>query len=972
MVVRNESVRLSLDDAGFSTGMARAAAASALLQRELNELDGTGVRTHKTLPVVSKDVDGITRSSRSAGPEIDRLSGRLAIMAKAAAVLGPALVPVGAVAVPAITGLASQVGFAAVGMASLVVASQGVGDALTAVNDAALEPTAANIEKAREAMERLGPEARKFVSRFQELRPVLADIRDAAARGWFPGLTESMDHFEQIAPRVASMFEAIGKAGGSLVAEGASALGGPQWSEFMIFAEANAPRALDELGRTIGNVVTGLTELWQAFDPLNDDFSSWMLEGSRGFADWAAGLKSTEGFQEFVAYVRENGPKVAEAATSIANAILQIVEAASPIAGPVLDAIGNLADLIATIADSPLGTPIMAAVTAMSALSLATTAATASVARLNAGMATLGVTSRAAAASGAAGGAAGKGAALAGGGPAGLAALATLVGIEGQIDNAKDTMDGTQKSFMGLVRAGLPAISTLELFGVEIGKTEEKTESAASSTARFMEAQVDLTPALSQAAQQSGRTRSAIAGLALSMDEAADAALGAFDAETQWRRALVAAEEQARKTSAGIRGNSDAALQNRQMLAQLAGAWNNQSDAVKNNIGRFRAARSAFIDTAVAMGVPIDRARALARALLQLPEKKKIDVIVDTAGAVGAVGALKRELAGVQSKTVTVTINGKRTGAKVGTPGSGTDALLGVDRYVGGFTGPGGKYEPAGVVHRGEVVIPQELVSRDRDLLRSRYGHLPGMDQLFTGGLAGFANGGTPRRLPGLGFADLPGVNLATAGLKSLNKALRQSERALTKSEKALERETRERDAVRDALNSLASDVTGGLRSDLFNRETNAWSSASMGGSFNDILATLRGDISTGTAFTADVGALKAKGLDGGALSSLLADAKPEQVAMFADLSARQLAEYERLFKVRDSVTARAGSAAGRAVYGADLRLANRQLNKVANRTDKVAHRIERLEKTIVREERQSRAAQKRGAGNASRNKKRG
>ena len=29
----------------------------------------------------------------------------------------------------------------------------------------------------------------------------------------------------------------------------------------------------------------------------------------------------------------------------------------------------------------------------------------------------------------------------------------------------------------------------------------------------------------------------------------------------------------------------------------------------------------------------------------------------------------------------------------------------------GGFTGPGGKYEPAGIVHKGEYVIPQEGVN---------------------------------------------------------------------------------------------------------------------------------------------------------------------------------------------------------------------------------------------------------------------
>ena len=50
-----------------------------------------------------------------------------------------------------------------------------------------------------------------------------------------------------------------------------------------------------------------------AFTPLNRDFAGWMLDVSASFDDWAAGLAETEGFRDFVAYVRESGPQVADA-----------------------------------------------------------------------------------------------------------------------------------------------------------------------------------------------------------------------------------------------------------------------------------------------------------------------------------------------------------------------------------------------------------------------------------------------------------------------------------------------------------------------------------------------------------------------------------------------------------------------------------------------------------------------------------
>jgi hypothetical protein len=58
----------------------------------------------------------------------------------------------------------------------------------------------------------------------------------------------------------------------------------------------------------------------------------------------------------------------------------------------------------------------------------------------------------------------------------------------------------------------------------------------------------------------------------------------------------------------------------------------------------------------------------------------------------------------------------------------------------GGYTGPGGKYEPAGVVHRGEYVLPQEVVKGlgvgRLDALRSMFtSSTPGRGSYATGGM---------------------------------------------------------------------------------------------------------------------------------------------------------------------------------------------------------------------------------------------
>ncbi|WP_162529941.1 hypothetical protein [Nocardioides caldifontis] len=370
MGVRNEAVRLSLID-DFSSGMAKAVAQTALLNRELNSLSGQSVVTARVSKNFARDTDSIARSANKADTSINQLTGRLRFMAQAAAALGPGLLPIGAVGIPAVTGLANQLGVAALAGGSLVLAFQGVGDALEAVNEASINPTAENLEKAREAMQQLSPATQDLVTRLQELRPAMQALRDASAEGAFPGIIAMFDSLETRGDEVTAIFHNIASAAGELAADAGADLASERWTAFFEFLATEAPRTLTTLGQTIGNLTHGLAELWMAFTPLNNDFSNWMLDASRSFDEWAAGLSQTEGFQEFVAYVRETGPQVAETFGAMAEAVIQIAQAAAPLGGPVLAGLEAVANVVATIADSDLGGPIMAGVLAWGVLTRA-------------------------------------------------------------------------------------------------------------------------------------------------------------------------------------------------------------------------------------------------------------------------------------------------------------------------------------------------------------------------------------------------------------------------------------------------------------------------------------------------------------------------------------------------------------------------------------------------------------------------
>lgn len=94
----------------------------------------------------------------------------------------------------------------------------------------------------------------------------------------------------------------------------------------------------------------------------------------------------------------------------------------------------------------------------------------------------------------------------------------------------------------------------------------------------------------------------------------------------------------------------------------------------------------------------------------------------------------------------------------------------------GGYTGDGGKLEPAGIVHRGEFVLPQRAVSRIGlpKLEAMRLGHLPGFSE---GGLVGGGSfGGIGPRSGSAPYFDLRGAVMTQDLLKQMNAIGAQAE----------------------------------------------------------------------------------------------------------------------------------------------------------------------------------------------------
>jgi len=207
----------------------------------------------------------------------------------------------------------------------------------------------------------------------------------------------------------------------------------------------------------------------------------------------------------------------------------------------------------------------------------------------------------------------------------------TLEGV-GALMRYKTQFDAVMHAVVGMGPTGLiKFVSTLKdgtqaLLGQSHGlQTAEQTfpsfsqqaTAAAAATGHLMTAQ-------QAAALSSGQLKSALTSLT-------SATQGAFDAETQYRQSLVAANAQARNNNAGINGMGKAALANRQALSSLAGAIKNVENSGHHSAAEIENMRQKFIAAARGMGVSRSAAIALADKLLGIKAPPPIKLSMNDA-----------------------------------------------------------------------------------------------------------------------------------------------------------------------------------------------------------------------------------------------------------------------------------------------------------------------------------------------------
>lgn len=205
--------------------------------------------------------------------------------------------------------------------------------------------------KYQQELAKLSPSARATFDAFTKLKTAYKGWSKALQPAVMPIFTRALNGMRRALPGLTPFVKEAAAAIGDLQDRASRGFKSPWWKGFKKDLAGGVRPAIKGLGISFGNVFKGMGGIIQAFLPHMDSISKRMQRITGRFAKWGTGLKGSPEFERFLGYASEMGPKLGSALRKIGSAFMSIGQALSPISGPLLDLLGGLAEAIGIIAD---------------------------------------------------------------------------------------------------------------------------------------------------------------------------------------------------------------------------------------------------------------------------------------------------------------------------------------------------------------------------------------------------------------------------------------------------------------------------------------------------------------------------------------------------------------------------------------------------------------------------------------------
>jgi hypothetical protein len=499
---------------------------------------------------------------------------------------------------------------------------------------------------------------------------------------------------------------------------------------------------------------------------------------------------------------------------------------------------------------------------------------------------------------------------------------------------AQPAMDALHISFEDLQSAAAANDGSFTTLTGRIVKWINNADSAAGASRA-------VAAAFAHMSDQSITLDDRVSALSDSLDGLIDPMMNFGQAKDAFHQGLNDIKQSLAQGSRALKGNSDAAIQNRNAirtqvssLKAMLQAQAQVDPSAKHLSASLRDGRKAIIDSARAAGLNAGQVQHMIDVMGLTPKQIKTLITVNASQALAEARAVASALAAIRDKTVRITTVHTTGGHSVGGNADG-----------GFIQGPGGPRDdviPAWLSN-GEFVVNAAATARNLSLLHSINA------QKFADG--GQATSTTTSQQPP------PDARREGAGASRC------------RPRQALPARARRGDQVsRQGADSPRLDPAGRAAADghgprlvplgLPGRQRGAWSTS-------DPMGILRGDIAGARRYRHDIRDLRGRHISTGLAAQITTLAQADQVDA---MSNRQLHQLEHLFRVRQRLSASAGRTDATVVYGEKLTEANHHLAHLRGDVHQLTAEVKHLKAEQAKHAKKTGDAVAAGVNNGVRN----
>lgn len=252
----------------------------------VTRLDRAARRTSLGIEVLSSDSLLGSRSLQDLNTNASHLTSGLTGLSAAALAVAPLLIATIGPAIALTSALGPLVGVAGAAGDGLLAAGQGAGVFALAISGVQKALKAAGDPKAyADALNSLPPAARSFTRSLVSMKPLLDNLRQNAAAGFFPGAEKGLASAARNFGPLQRVIAATAKVLGSLAAAAGRLVGSPAFGRDLETIGGRNAKVIDTLGRGALHLVSALRYVALAAGPL----TQWLANTAAGWARNADG-----------------------------------------------------------------------------------------------------------------------------------------------------------------------------------------------------------------------------------------------------------------------------------------------------------------------------------------------------------------------------------------------------------------------------------------------------------------------------------------------------------------------------------------------------------------------------------------------------------------------------------------------------------------------------------------------------------